>query len=320
MKTLLRCVFAVTALVVGVSGAQALPACAPMDFDGDCKSDILWRHGSSGQDYLWLMNGLTIASQGDLTTINDPAWIIAGVGDFDGDGKADILWRNTLTGENYLWLMNGLTVAARGQVNIIDDPAWQIQGIADFDGDGRADILWRNASTGENYMYLMNGWTIVGRGLVNVLNDLNWQIKGIGDFDGDGKADILWRNYSTGQNYMYLMNGWTIVSQGQVNYIDPADGWDIRAIGDFDGDGRADIWWRHNATGQDYVYFMKGWTMGSSDFAVTAPDVGWMPRSALTVADGAGPDTKAPSTPTGLAASAASTSQINLSWNAASDN
>src|SRR5258706_1759059 len=146
MKTLLRCVFAVTALVVGVSGAQALPACAPMDFDGDCKPDILWRHGSSGQDYLWLMNGLTIASQGDLTTINDPAWIIAGVGDFDGDGKADILWRNTLTGENYLWLMNGLTVAAPGQVNNIDDQAGQIPVMTDFDDGGAADVLSRHTT------------------------------------------------------------------------------------------------------------------------------------------------------------------------------
>src|SRR6266404_7157406 len=270
MGALLRAGLAAAAICLAISSASARPPCAPMDFDGDCKSDILWRSSATGNDYLWLMNGLAIVSQGSLNTV--------------------------------------------------DDQAWQVQGVGDFDGDGRADILWRNAATGENYIYLMNGWTIVGRGLVNVLNDLNWQIKGIGDFDGDGKADILWRNYSTGQNYMYLMNGWTIVSQGQVNYIDPADGWDIRAIGDFDGDGRADIWWRHNATGQDYVYFMKGWTIGSSDFAVTAPDVGWMPRSALTVADGAGPDTKAPSTPTGLAARAASTSQINLSWNAASDN
>src|SRR5258706_15872215 len=157
MKTLLRCVFAVTALVVGVSGAQALPACAPMDFDGDCKSDILWRHGSSGQDYLWLMNGLTIASQGDLTTINDPAWIIAGVGDFDGDGKADILWRNTLTGENHIWIMNGATVKSDALIPLIADLNWKIAGVGDFDGDGNSDILWRNSATEQNSICLING-------------------------------------------------------------------------------------------------------------------------------------------------------------------
>jgi len=354
--------------VLGVSCAWAVTPCAPMDFNGDCKSDVLWRN-KRGQDYLWLMNGPTIASQAYLSTVDDPAWIIAGIGDFDGDGKADILWRNTLTGENYLWLMNGLTVAADGLVNFVEDPAWQIQGVADFDGDGRADILWRNTSTGENYMYLMNGWTIVAEGLVNIVEDQAWQVKGIGDFDGDGRADILWRNSVTGENYMYLMNGWTIVadglvnivdqnwqvkgigdfdgdgkadilwrnsvtgenymylmnrwkiaSEGRVNFSDPTSGWEIKAIGDFDGDGRADIWWRQMSTGQDYVYFMSGWTIAWEGAAAAKTDVNWMPRSALTIADSAGPDTVPPSTPAGLAASAVSTSKINLSWNAATDN
>jgi len=35
------------------------------DFDGDGKADILWRH-TSGVNYLWLMNGLSMASEGFL--------------------------------------------------------------------------------------------------------------------------------------------------------------------------------------------------------------------------------------------------------------
>src|SRR5207253_2525816 len=46
----------------------------------------------------------------------------------------------------------------------------------------------------------------------------------------------------------------------------------------------------------------------------------WMQRSATTLADSTGPDTVAPSTPAGLTASAASSSRINLSWLAATDN
>src|SRR5437773_10045611 len=45
-----------------------------------------------------------------------------------------------------------------------------------------------------------------------------------------------------------------------------------------------------------------------------------MPKSATTLADSTGPDTIAPSTPTGLRALAASSSRINLSWSAATDN
>src|SRR5437762_2674792 len=160
MKALLRAGLTAATICLAISSAHALPVCAPMDFDGDCKSDVLWRNSATGEDYLWLMNGLTIASGGFLATVDDPAWQIQGTGDFDGDGKADILWRNLSTGENYLYVMNGLTIASGGYLRTVADQAWQVKGVGDFNGDGKADILWRNSSTGENYLYVMNGLTI----------------------------------------------------------------------------------------------------------------------------------------------------------------
>jgi hypothetical protein len=63
------------------------------DFNGDGKSDILWRD-TNGDVYIWLMNGFQLISSADLG--NDPlVWSIAGVGDCNGDGTNDILWRNT---------------------------------------------------------------------------------------------------------------------------------------------------------------------------------------------------------------------------------
>src|SRR5260370_39406123 len=124
MIAILRNGLTTATICLAISSANALPLCAPMDFNGDCKSDILWRNSATGQDYLWLMNGLTIATGGFLTTVLDPAWQVQGVGDFDGDGRADILWRNALTGENYIWLMNGLTIAAQGSINFLTGQAW----------------------------------------------------------------------------------------------------------------------------------------------------------------------------------------------------
>ena len=68
------------------------------DFNGDGSSNILWRNSSTGEVYIWLMNGLNVASQGSLGKV-DQNWQIKRTGDFDGDGKADILWRNAITGQ-----------------------------------------------------------------------------------------------------------------------------------------------------------------------------------------------------------------------------
>src|SRR2546428_7837181 len=148
MKALLRAGLAAATICLAISSAHALPPCAPMDFDGDCKSDVLWRNSATGEDYLWLMNGRTIATGGYLRTVGDPAWQIVGTGDFDGDGKADILWRNAVTGQNYTYLMNGLTIASEGSVNFVDQLSrWQEEGIGDFHGHGRADVRRRNVAT-----------------------------------------------------------------------------------------------------------------------------------------------------------------------------
>src|SRR5437773_2207159 len=135
MKALLRAGLAAATIGLAISSAHALPVCAPMDFDGDCKSDVLWRNSATGEDYVWLMNGLTIATGGFVTAVAAHAWQMQGIGDVDGDGKADILWRNSSTGENYIWLMNGLSTTSQGSVNFVD-PVWQVKGIGDFDGDG----------------------------------------------------------------------------------------------------------------------------------------------------------------------------------------
>jgi Ca2+-binding RTX toxin-like protein len=81
------------------------------DFNGDRKSDILWRN-DFGSVALWQMNGATVTS-GNLASVSniDPSWKVTGTGDFNGDGKADILWRNT-NGSIAVWAMDGSTVVS----------------------------------------------------------------------------------------------------------------------------------------------------------------------------------------------------------------
>src|SRR5437667_5515522 len=83
----------------------------------------------------------------------------------------------------------------------------------------------------------------------------------LADFSGDGHSDVLWRNTLTGENYLYPMNGTTILAgDGYVRTVADLN-WTVAGIGDFDGDGKADILWRNTSTGQNYIYFMDGTTI-----------------------------------------------------------
>lgn len=145
------------------------------DFDGDGKSDLLWRDGS-GHVAIWEMDGATFL-RGDTVSIVTLDWSVAGTGDFDGDGRADILWRNT-DGQVSIWLMNGLLVKDAATI-YNPGPEWRVAGIADRDGDGRSDILWRHAPVAgsdvtELQVWTMHGMTVASAGtLAYVSND--WQ-------------------------------------------------------------------------------------------------------------------------------------------------
>ena len=111
-------------LQVGGNCGGAVP-CANKDFNGDCKSDILWQNNSTGQRVISLMNGTTFQSIVSLGTV-DPSWSIAGSGDFNGDGKADILWQNNSTGLRVISLMNGTTFQSIVSLGTVD-PSWSIR-------------------------------------------------------------------------------------------------------------------------------------------------------------------------------------------------
>jgi hypothetical protein len=234
------------------------------DFDGNGSADILWRNSSTGENYVYFMNGVSIVNEGYLRTVSDQGWQVAGVGDLDGDGRDDILWRHGTSGENYAYLMNGVSIVNEGYLRTVADRTWQIKGVGDFDGDGRADILWRHATSGENYLYLMNGVSIAAEGYLRAVADTAWQIRGVGDFDGDGRADILWRHGMSGENYLYLMNGVSIANEGYVRTVSDSN-WQVAAVGDYDGDGKSDILWRNGSTGENYLYPMDGTTIKSSE-------------------------------------------------------
>jgi FG-GAP-like repeat len=93
------------------------------------------------------------------------------------------------------------------------------------------------------------------------------------DFSADGKTDILFEN-AAGNDWIFLMNGATVVSGLPAPGVAP--GWVLAGIGDFNGDGHADLLWRNtNDATQFWIYLMNGNAIiGGGSVTVTA---GYLP-------------------------------------------
>ena len=257
-------------------------------------SNVLWRN-DSGRIVDWNINDGRIASSGDLTFNGtavrpDNSWSVAEVADFNNDGNADVLWRNT-SGELIEWTMQGSAITSSAEVTlngaaVRPDASWSVVGAGDFNGDGNADLLWRNTN-GELVSWMMDGSAIsasadIKSGGAVARPDASWSVAGIGDLNGDGKADVLWRSAS-GEVTAWLMNGSSIADSGDLKSngapIRPDASWSIAGIGDFNGDGKADVLWR-NASGVLAEWQMDGTVIAASGFltsqgAVVVPDASW---------------------------------------------
>jgi hypothetical protein len=73
---------------------------------------------------------------------------------------------------------------------------------------------------------------------------------------------------------MWLMNGATISSDLGVGVVSDLS-WEIQEAGDFNGDGKADILWRHEATGSVAMWLMNGAIISSDLGVAIVGDLDW---------------------------------------------
>ncbi|MBX3716686.1 MAG: VCBS repeat-containing protein [Burkholderiales bacterium] len=243
------------------------------DLSGDLRSDVLWRQASSGALYFWGMNGRAYFAR-DMGVVG-AGWEIAGAGDFNGDGFADILWRHA-DGSNYIWFMYGPEVIGQGYTAWAG-PEWSVLSVNDFDGDGKADIFWRRTGDGALVLWPMAGLSVVRTQQAGSLDPAVWSFAGSGDLNGDGIADILWRD--TGGAFYGWVSGnsrfstnYFIASQGALP--NPGLEWQVAAIADLGGDGKADIVFRRTTDGANYLWRMNGLSI-ASQAALPAVGLEW---------------------------------------------
>jgi hypothetical protein len=228
----------------------------PIDFNGNGKTDLLFPQ-QNGMFTIWLMDGTRVLASRTYNLGGD--WNLdRWTEDRNGDGKTDIvLYRIEIVSsfpfiyrivEMSLWVMNGLDYTAvalplgyGGSVNL------------DFNGDGKNDVL---VEAGGWTIKLLDGPAVIDSRQY-VIDDPhppghNWgawshNLRETVDFNGDGKSDLLWRRAGTeyeggpGETAIWLMDGMGV--KAAALYKPEGGPWGPVGVGDFNGDGKADILW-----------------------------------------------------------------------------
>jgi parallel beta-helix repeat protein len=247
----------------------------PFDFNGDGKSDLVWQNQTTGDATFWAMNTGAWSGNWSYLARSIPSdWKIVAAPDLNGDGRPDLVWMNQTTGDVTYWIMNGTQWTGNwGYIAHNVSTAWRLVTAADLFGNGSVSLVWQNQATGDVTYWVMNGAQWTGNwGYIAHNVSTAWKIVGSGDLTGDGKADLVWQNQTTGDvSYWEISDGtWT----GNWGYIahNVSTAWKIEAILDLSGDGKPDLIWRNQATG-DVTYWVMNGTQWTGNWGYIAHNV-----------------------------------------------
>jgi hypothetical protein len=157
-----------------------------------------------------------------------------------------------------------------------------------MNGDARSDLVWHHQTTGRLAIWNLVGSTVTGTYGINAARvDPNWQLVGSGDLNGDRNADLVWR-HSSGLVAAWFMRGPNIIATDLLKVAvnpslppetvrEPDLNWEIRGVGDMNGDGHADLIWQHATDGRLAGWFMSGFhIIGWGYLSVNrVPDTNW---------------------------------------------
>jgi len=170
----------------------------------------------------------------------DPA---AALTDINDDGRGDLLLYDGASG----WSGIGFIGASATGAEVVGSTAlwqgWKPIATGDFNGDGETDVVVQNQTHHWQGILYMKGGEI--QSSQSIVGWTDWDILGSGDFDGDRQTDLLIRHRTQGWHGVLQLGGeqgnQVVGSQGLVMW----DDWEVKAIGDFDGDRRADLVVQH---------------------------------------------------------------------------
>ncbi|MCR9092973.1 MAG: VCBS repeat-containing protein [bacterium] len=195
------------------------------DFDGNGRSDYLFKETGGGDWYVALSSGNSFHTPtlwlGEVDAPGFPTFNrgYQYVADFDGDGADDYLWKREGVDEWYV---------ARSRADVFDLPTRWLAGsdsptgqayhedphnfqfLGDFDGDGRTDYLFKRPSSNDWFVALSEGerfakpllWLSLTAYLPERTYSENATRQYLGDFSGDGTSQFLHYDNPSGAWYV----------------------------------------------------------------------------------------------------------------------